>query len=54
MRRCFAAKTIASALFPQRQGVPQRIYLATVPATLDSLADKSFLVVGELDFHTLI
>src|SRR3954470_21796277 len=37
--------------FPQRQSLPEHVFLTVVPAALYRLADKSFLVVRKLGFH---
>ena len=41
------------ALFPQRKRLLHRIFLALKPSALNGLADKRFLIGGELDFHTI-
>jgi len=40
-------------LLPQGKGFDDRIFLAPKPPAIDSLADKRFLVGGELYFHIL-
>jgi hypothetical protein len=44
----------ALALLPQGKGLLHRVFLAPKPPALNSLADKSSLVGGELHFHTLL
>jgi hypothetical protein len=41
------------ALFPQRKCFLYGIFLAVKPPALDGLANKRFLIGGQLNFHTI-
>jgi len=46
-------RPLALAFFPQRQRFVYRFFYTVKPARLDGLADKRFLVGGQMYFHIL-
>jgi len=53
VKSCQKFRPLALAFFPQRQRFVYRFFYTVKPARLDGLADKRFLVGGQMYFHIL-